>query len=112
MVASGADTQKTAVWAGLDTLGRSRPHLLLDGEAPNTYVARWRSSAVPAHVLAGRLRGALPGSTVLAVRSVPGRPTVKPVPPNGRSDARHHVTIEFAVQPDAAREEAKPCAEG
>jgi hypothetical protein len=113
MVASGgADARKTAVWTGLDALGRSRPHLLLDGETPNTYVARWRSSAVPAHVLAGRLRGALPGSKVLAVRSLPGRPTVKQVTQNGRSGARHHITIEFAVQPDAAPEGGKPCAEG
>ncbi len=114
MVARGdADAQKTAVWAGLDVLGRSRPHLLLEGEAPNTYVARWRSSPVPAHVLAGRLRHALPDSTVLTVRSVPGRPTVRGRSQNGRSDARQHVTIEFALGPEPdAPEEGKPCAEG
>ncbi len=114
------DAQKTAVWAGLDALGKSRPHLLLDGEAPNTYVARWRSSAVPAHVLAGRLRHALPGSKVLTVRSLPGRPTVKQAAQSGASGARHHITIEFVLKPDPqpdppqpdVSEEEKPCAEG
>ena len=104
---SGTDAQKTAVWANLDALGKSRPHLLLDGESPNTYVARWQGSPVPAHVLAGRLRRALPGSKVLHVRALPGRGLV------GRAEARHHVTIEFALGPESdVPEEAKRCAEG
>jgi hypothetical protein len=108
-----ADAQKTAVWAGLDVLGKSRPHLLLEGESPNTYLARWQSSPVPAHVLAGRLRRALPGSKVLTVRSFPGRATVRPSTQSGRIDTRHNVSIEFALglEPDVP-EETKRCAVG
>jgi hypothetical protein len=95
MVARGdADARKAALWSSLDALGRSRPHLLLEGESPETYVARWQGSPVPAHVLAGRLRRALPGSRVLAVRSFAARAAVSRA-------ARQHVTIEFALDSGA-----------
>ncbi len=121
MVVTGeADRRKATVWTGLEALGRSRPDLLLEGEAA-TYLARWRSSPVPARVLAWRLRAALPGSTVVRVRSWPTRGGVVGPDANGRLTPRHGVAIEFALgpepvasEPDVAEtvEEEKPCVEG
>ena len=113
VVSREADRRKSAVWAGLDALGRSRPHLLLQGETATTYLARWQNSTVPAHVLVGRLRRALPDSTILRLRSWPGRADFSASARKGRLETRHNVEIEFALGTEpGVPEDGKPSAEG